>query len=176
MSVALAREIARDVDMLPVKALRRAFDALVARSSTPVLVLDGEMRVLVANEAARVWLQGRAQEELHAIIRRSHSTFDITIVDSATRTRLLVGQPDATRADLVSRVEAASRRWQLTARQRDVLLLLVQGEPNKQIADHLEIAVATVEVHVSAILRASRAGNRARVVSLVNAIATNEAR
>ena len=44
------------------------------------------------------------------------------------------------------------RQWDrrladLTERERDVMLLVIEGRPNKLIADELHISVRTVEVH-----------------------------
>ncbi len=39
------------------------------------------------------------------------------------------------------------RLGELTERERDVMRLVVDGLPNKRIADQLEISVRTVEVH-----------------------------
>lgn len=49
-------------------------------------------------------------------------------------------------------VRAAERSWQrrldgLTEREREVMRLIVEGRPNKLIADALDISVRTVEVH-----------------------------
>ena len=41
----------------------------------------------------------------------------------------------------------ARRLGELTERERDVMRLVVEGRPNKLIADELEISVRTVEVH-----------------------------
>jgi two-component system nitrate/nitrite response regulator NarL len=48
----------------------------------------------------------------------------------------------------------------LSAREKCILSCLVQGCPNKSIARKTGIAVATVKVHVKAILRKIRASNR----------------
>jgi two-component system response regulator DctR len=42
-----------------------------------------------------------------------------------------------------------SRLLELTERELDVMRLVVEGLPNKLIADHLDISVRTVEVHRS---------------------------
>jgi two-component system response regulator DctR len=42
-----------------------------------------------------------------------------------------------------------SRLHDLTDRERDVMQLVVEGLPNKLIADQLDISVRTVEVHRS---------------------------
>ena len=52
----------------------------------------------------------------------------------------------------------------LTPRQRDVLDLLLLGQPNKQIARSLGLSEGTVKIHVAAILRALQARNRTEAV------------
>jgi two-component system response regulator DctR len=46
-----------------------------------------------------------------------------------------------------SRGQVAQRVAELTEREREVMALVVQGLPNKLIADQLHISVRTVEVH-----------------------------
>jgi two-component system response regulator DctR len=46
-------------------------------------------------------------------------------------------------------VELQSRIEELTERERDVMRLVIEGLPNKLIADQLDISVRTVEVHRS---------------------------
>ena len=53
----------------------------------------------------------------------------------------------------------------LTARQADVLKLLVQGKPNKLICRDLRLSEGTVKVHVSAILKALNVHSRAQAVA-----------
>ena len=52
-------------------------------------------------------------------------------------------------ASQVISADVASRLAELTERERDVLQLVVEGFPNKLIADQLDISVRTVEVHRS---------------------------
>ncbi len=52
----------------------------------------------------------------------------------------------------------------LTARQRDVLALLVQGKSNRDIAQDLDLAEGTVKIHVTAILRTLKVSNRTQAV------------
>jgi DNA-binding NarL/FixJ family response regulator len=54
----------------------------------------------------------------------------------------------------------ANLRAILTERQIDVLRLLAEGRPNKEIARHLHLAEGTVRVHVNAVLKALSARNR----------------
>src|SRR4051812_15559164 len=55
---------------------------------------------------------------------------------------------------------ATNLRALLTERQIDVLRLLAEGRPNKEIARHLHLAEGTVRVHVNAVLKALSARNR----------------
>lgn len=52
----------------------------------------------------------------------------------------------------------------LTEREHDILLLLVQGKRNQQIADNLCIAVRTVEVHRSSLMKKFNAKTIAELV------------
>jgi DNA-binding NarL/FixJ family response regulator len=52
----------------------------------------------------------------------------------------------------------------LTPRQRDVLDLLLLGQPNKLIARGLGLAEGTVKIHIAAILHALHARNRTEAV------------
>jgi two-component system, NarL family, nitrate/nitrite response regulator NarL len=87
-----------------------------------------------------------------------------------------------TLADLVRRVRAGEVReptWitasgpgrlaedggeALTPRQREILLLLCQGHPNKEIGLRLGVAEVTVKLHVSALFRALGVANRTQAV------------
>jgi DNA-binding NarL/FixJ family response regulator len=63
----------------------------------------------------------------------------------------------------LSRTDAATSariRSLLTERQIDVLRLLAEGKPNKEIARQLNLAEGTVRVHVNAVLKALSARNR----------------
>jgi DNA-binding NarL/FixJ family response regulator len=58
----------------------------------------------------------------------------------------------------------------LTARQHDVLQLLLRGEPNKLIARELGLTEGTVKIHIAAILRALHARNRTEAVVRARAL------
>ena len=62
-------------------------------------------------------------------------------------------------ADLEERL-----RQLLTDRQIDVLWLLSQGKPNKEIARDLGISEGTVKIHLAAIFRALNVRNRVEAV------------
>lgn len=52
----------------------------------------------------------------------------------------------------------------LTQRQREILVLIVQGYPNKEIGLRLNLAEPTVKMHISAIFRALDVANRTQAV------------
>ena len=55
---------------------------------------------------------------------------------------------------------------ELTEREREVLSLLAQGMPNKEIASHLVISERTAKFHVSSIMSKLGATNRTEAVTL----------
>src|SRR5699024_12368318 len=71
--------------------------------------------------------------------------------------RLLASGVSTTYTQYASAVERFER---LTAREREILIRLSQGETNAEIAKALHLAPGTVKVHVSAILRKTEARNR----------------
>jgi DNA-binding NarL/FixJ family response regulator len=56
----------------------------------------------------------------------------------------------------------------LTPRQADVLMHLLQGKPNKDIARRMGVSVETVKDHVQAVLRALRVSTRTQAVLAVS--------
>ena len=64
-------------------------------------------------------------------------------------------------------------RLALTDRQAEVLALLMQGKSNKQISRELDLAEATVKVHVRSILRALDASSRTEAVVTASRLGLN---
>jgi DNA-binding CsgD family transcriptional regulator len=82
----------------------------------------------------------------------------------------LLGSPltlgfEAPTDEVGCRVSAAQQRWNLTARQAEVLAALVEGDSNKEIAQRLGCAENTVELHVTGLLRRAGVDSRLRLVS-----------
>jgi DNA-binding CsgD family transcriptional regulator len=65
---------------------------------------------------------------------------------------------------MVAEVDSPAR---LSARERQVASLLVEGASNKQIARNLAISVHTAKFHVAAVLEKLGARNRADAVALI---------
>ena len=55
----------------------------------------------------------------------------------------------------------------LSARQRDVMKLIIRGLSNKEIADDLNLAEGTVKIHVAALLRKLGVNRRAAVAAVL---------
>jgi RNA polymerase sigma factor (sigma-70 family) len=68
----------------------------------------------------------------------------------------------------VNHQQALSHLAQLTERERDVMLLAVQGLPNKQIARQLGISHRTVEIHKSKIMQKTGAINLLDLARIVH--------
>jgi DNA-binding NarL/FixJ family response regulator len=68
--------------------------------------------------------------------------------------------------ELAARALASARlRWELSARETEVLRHLAEGEANKAIAAKLSCALRTVEAHVTSILQKAGCESRAQVVA-----------
>lgn len=140
--------ILMDLDMPRVDGIEATRRIVAALPSTAVLVLTAfsdSARILGAMDAGAVGylLKDASSDEVTAGVRsaaRGESPLDPraarTIIGA--RTRPGAGGPSSA----------------LSARERDVLLLLVEGLPNKLIARRLEISEKTVKTHLTSIFRA----------------------
>ena len=63
-----------------------------------------------------------------------------------------------------------SRLAELTERERDVMRLVVEGLPNKLIADQLDISVRTVEVHRSRVFDKMEVKSAVELANLLRAL------
>jgi DNA-binding CsgD family transcriptional regulator/predicted hydrocarbon binding protein len=87
--------------------------------------------------------------------------------DAAPVPAVAVESGPASTGQRARRVAAAAARWTLTPKEREVLALVVLGQTNKEIACALDCQEGTVEVHVSRLLKKSRATNRAGLIARV---------
>jgi DNA-binding CsgD family transcriptional regulator len=76
---------------------------------------------------------------------------------------MLVGSPDPDPARLW--LDRAVRAWKLSPRQAEVLALVVTGLANKEIAQQLECADNTIELHVTRLLKKTGVSSRTLLIA-----------
>ena len=74
--------------------------------------------------------------------------------------------PEAAQALVQSAAEEPTLGHDLTAREREVLALMIEGLTNPQIAERLVVSRATAKAHVSNVLSKLGATNRAEAIAL----------
>lgn len=100
-------------------------------------------------------LKDQPSEKLFATIRRVHAGEVFIQPEIASRTLRASLHPAA--GELIE---------PLSDREREVLVMLAQGVPNKEIADKLHLAEGTVKNHVSNILDKLQVQNRTQAANL----------
>ena len=75
--------------------------------------------------------------------------------------------PDLLRTRDEGRVESSQSLGELTARQLDVLNLVLEGKTNKAIANELKLSEATVKAHITAVFKTLRVTNRTQAALAV---------
>ena len=148
----------------------RAIRADEAVAATPVLVLttfDQDDNVLVALQAGANGFLGKAadHEELVAAVRAvaSGQASLSAAATSAVVTHLAATAGRAAARDQPS-AEDVRRVAELTAREREVVGLVVRGLSNDEIAGHLFLSTLTVKTHINRAMRKMQVSDRARLV------------
>jgi two-component system, NarL family, nitrate/nitrite response regulator NarL len=180
-----------NLDVVGTAANRDEALMLVASLQPDVVVLDMATRDsleivrAISGSAPRVRILAFAIEELdHEIVACAEagvagyvpceaSTDDlIAAIESVMRGESLC--PPRTAALLLSRLatlakggQAQSRGLNLTAREREIVVLIDEGLSNKEIAQRLNIEVATVKNHVHNVLEKLHVSNRAQAAAHV---------
>jgi FixJ family two-component response regulator len=85
-----------------------------------------------------------------------------------TSVRTAIQQSERVLSENANHLEALARLTDLTDRERDVMLLAVQGFPNKHIARQLGISHRTVEIHKSKIMQKTGAVNLLDLARIVH--------
>jgi len=120
----------------------------------PVLVISASEDLQDMRDALRVGAMGYVTKSEPAAVMRSAMRL---VLDGGMYVPLALAAHG-----LDTQIEPAhtAEATELTARQRDVLRLIVEGKSNKEIAQTLNLANATVKVHLSAVFRALNVDNR----------------
>lgn len=106
----------------------------------------------------RVYLNGRASDARDALRRRLAADPNIELVDRLERAEAVIGVPQTPADEDALPIEA------LTAREHDVLALVADGLPNRDIAQALDISEHTVKFHLASIFGKLGASTRTEAV------------
>jgi DNA-binding NarL/FixJ family response regulator len=149
-----------------------ALDTALNAIDAPAIIVDLDGEVLHANTNAQALLErdrpGVARALMGAIAGgQTDRTWELTPLRRTDKPSgflaiLRAGRRETPVAELL---QAATRRWQLTVRQSQVLDLLVHGFTNALIAETLGIGESTVEFHVSAIFDKAGVDSRALLLA-----------
>lgn len=124
--------------------------------TVPVIFLTGHADVPIAVQALKAGAFDFLEKPFN----------DNQIVDAAIRA-VEMGRTNAHRA--AHRRDLAARRASLSPREDEVMRLMISGALNKQIADALDIAIRTVEVHRGRILAKMGARNAVELAAMMAA-------
>jgi NarL family two-component system response regulator LiaR len=126
---------------------------------------DNDERIIAALEAGAngYLLKGAPREDIFNAIRVTMQGGSLLQPVIASKLLRHVGQQNTLRS--LATQHSASYET-LTERELEVLALLAQGMPNKEIAAHLTISERTAKFHVSSIMGKLGATNRTEAVSL----------
>lgn len=163
--LALERRLARGTTAL------LALEAVLEQLGAPAFVLGAAGEIRELNTAARALIASRRAEvvgELRDAIAGAPSPFQVTkLRDDGSHGWLATLRESSPTDRIAAKVDAFARRLRLTPRQRSVLALIAEGQPNAHIAAVLGIGARAVELHVTAILERAQVENRAQLVARV---------
>ena len=145
--------IITDVRMPGINGLELARRIRDSGSNEPVIVITGHADLPLAIEAMRAGVIDFVEKPFD----------DEVLLGSISR---VLGQAEGALSAEGQRREMASRFESLSQRERDVLLGLVQGHPNKVIAYDLNISPRTVEVYRANLMTKMKAGSLSELVRI----------
>lgn len=135
-----------------------ALDAL----REPALIVDRGGEVVCSNASVRALMGGGDRvirwSPAPASSPGAEGIWDVTSLAPA-------GWPNWSLVILRTRHVPSQRRWNLTARQTEVLQLVARGMTNASIAQILGIHLGTVEFHVAAIFNKVGVSSRAALIA-----------
>ncbi len=171
---ALQRRLVREDTLNDAGLARCGLEVAMESLPTPALFVDQRGRIVHRNSAAtESWLAHPSRFGFLADLGRKPAPpdFDVVALGSKGQSQHWFVTQRSTGGETSRRLEAFCKSQRLTRRQCEVLRLLVMGQSNKAIAQHLGCALRTVELHVSNLLAKTGCETRTEVVSrALNAI------
>jgi DNA-binding CsgD family transcriptional regulator len=149
-----------------------AFEAALGVIPQPTFVIDGGGQILHANALGEELL-GRERVNIQRSLAQAaqdqsqQSAWQLTSLGGLPRSSrfIAVFGPTEARSNRAAGSQASVRKWNLTARQAEVLDLVGVGATNATIAETLGIKERTVEFHLSAIFDKAGVDNRATLIA-----------
>lgn len=152
---------------------RAALDVTLEQLGVPAILVDETGRIFECNAAGRRLLAMQRSEvasSITALLARRTPALPFTLVELSAHEpghHLAVMRPRSPRARIDLAVAIAASRWELTKRQHEVLVRLLHGDSNIEIARALAISLRATEMHVSAIFERAGVDNRSGLVAAV---------
>ena len=150
-------------------ALEAALEAL----GSPAFVVGPAAQIYEANASARVLLETRGAEvhaALHAVLAGGTHPLGVELValrePAGAERWLAIVRPSADER-IAACVARAGLRWSLSPRKREVLAMIVRGEPTTTIAADLGTSERSVELHVTSLFERAGVANRTALVARV---------
>lgn len=130
-----------------------------ARPGVPIVVVSGSDNQETVRRAIATGAHGFIPKTLNAKVLLG--ALNLVMSGGVHLPPALLGEADAAPAP-APKTEPRLAGPKLTRRQREVLMSLVQGRSNKEIARELDVAQGTVKLHVAAVMRVLDVNNRTR--------------
>jgi DNA-binding NarL/FixJ family response regulator len=135
----------------------------------PLVNQNGLPIVALIDNPSAAWTAQALRSGVRSILARDAAGEEIVSAIHAAYAGLVLLDPDIAEA-LSERIPGATSRVtsheELTARELEVLAMLAEGLPNREIADRLGVSEHTVKFHISSILDKLGAATRTEAVTL----------
>lgn len=125
-----------------------------------VRTCPGTAVVMLSMHCEDVWIREAVSAGARGFVLKSAGDLDLTVVVKRAATGVMVF--DKAIADRV--VQGSEEPAKLSARELEILQLIVGGRSNKEIAGRLNLSVNTVATHRANIMRQLRVHNTAELV------------
>ncbi|MBL8683816.1 MAG: response regulator transcription factor [Myxococcales bacterium] len=147
-----------------------AASATANAPSTPPSTITPPRRWLLE---ARGRIVGRLEATLARHDPRGHTIGEL-VPWMAVALASAEGSHDDVNVAMNERIRTAVERWGLTARQEEVLRLVIEGRSNRQIALELARSEGTIEVHVKTLLEKASVHGRTELTARVATMPTRK--
>lgn len=174
----LVAALARRDDFAIVASFGSAEELLASRAEADVVLLDLELPGLGGVDVLRriqtpalVLTAYASDEQIDAVLRagaRGYLLKGAALGEIERALRAVARGERHLDPRVASRLAVLAHAPRLSARERDVLRLLVAGKSNKEIASALQVAERTVKFHVTSIFNKLGAENRAQAVTIAH--------